>query len=159
MRTKLFPLVLFRKQAKLTFRPQSCAWAHNTTHMGEQGSNQGYPICRGAWLMRRGAWGSNLGANFQLSSLFRAFFCLEISWNIEWISPYLYLLQKPFKNHWSSIFISLDPSCDVFFCWFSWFLAKKTQNTYGVAWFMITMNYNDSNKNTINCSSNHGQLL
>jgi len=49
-------------------------------------------------------------------------------------------------------------SCDVLFYRFTWFLNKKTQNTYRDAWFQIKLNCNDSNENNTKNSSNHWQL-
>ena len=58
-------------------------------------------------LMCRDAWGSSSSANFADFVRFRAFFRLEMPWNMEWFFLNLYCLQIPSKNHWSSFFISL----------------------------------------------------
>jgi hypothetical protein len=87
---------------------------------------------------------------------FRSFLCLETPRNLKLIFITLYCLQKPSKNHWYSIFISLILHL------MSWFVDLhdlSLQNTYGVAWFRIKVNYNDSSENNTICSLNHWQFL
>ena len=56
--------------------------------------------------------------NLAFSSRFRSFFYLETPRNFKWIFFTFYCLQKPYKNPWTSIFMSL-------ICRFTWFLATK----------------------------------
>jgi len=113
---------------------------------------------KGTWIRRRGAWGSILGVHdtdagepeatpqvrfLAFSSRFRLFFRLETPKNLEWIFFTLYFLQQLSKTlifnssslvlHMMSCFDDLHDSS-----------LQNTQNTCGVAWFRIKLNYNDS---------------
>jgi len=124
------------------------------THMGTRGSPQGYSMCMAHSSC---AWAHDAVAEVRILQFFE--WCFEMPWNLGWILPNMYYLQNHSKNHWSSFFISLDPSCGVLLCQITRFNNKITQNTDGVTWFRIKMNYNDLNENNTNCSSQHGQLL
>jgi len=78
----------------------------------------------------------------------------ENSKNLKWIFFTLYCLQQPFKKAWSSILHHWS------FTWCRYidlhdYSLQNTQNTHGVAWSRIIMNYNDSSENNTKCSSNH----
>jgi len=100
------------------------------------------------------------GQIFHFFILLRVIFLLELSWDFRWISPNFYCILKPYKCHWSSLFNFHNPPRDVLLFWITWFINKKTQNTYEVAWLWKKMDYNDSNhENKTKSSSNHEQLL
>jgi len=94
---------------------------------------------------------------------FRPFFdsssLLETPRNFKWIFFIFYCLQKPSKNHCSSNFISLILHVMSWFVVLHDFSIQNTQNTYGVAWFSIKVNYNNSSENNTICFSNHWQLF
>lgn len=65
----------------------------------------------------------------QFLSLFRAFFRHEMSWNLGWIFPNLYCLQKNSKNHRFSFFISLIFHVMSYFANLHDFSLKKLKST------------------------------
>jgi len=97
--------------------------------------------------------------NLTFLSRFRLFFRLETPMNVKWIFFTLYFLQKPSKNYWNSIFISLILYVMSWFVDLHDFSLQNTQNIYGFASFKIKVNYNESSENNIICSSNHWQLF
>jgi len=151
---------LFIANDYLRFKRRKLNFLHRPSLKNKQTANSG----------RRGAWGSSkCQAHERLRQplmydflRFRpVLYCSSIwtlqgTWN-EFSSPYIV-----FKNLLWTIglqFHILVLSCDVLICQLTWFSLQNAQNTYGVAWSRIKVNYNDSSENNTICSSNHWQLL
>ena len=88
-----------------------------------------YPMRRGAWLMRRGAWGSASRTNSVVFNRFSSVFpsCNALELQINFI--YFLLSANVFYEPLNFNLLFLDSSPDVLFYRFTWFFTKKTQNT------------------------------
>jgi len=132
-----------------------------TEHVGKQGAAiTNAASCAGAHML---GTGEHLAVSYvrflAFSSRCRSFFHLETPKNLKWIFFTSYCLKKTFKEPLVFNYISL------MFHVMSWFVdlydfsLQITQNTYGVAWYTIKVNYNDSSENNTIFSSNHSQPL
>lgn len=121
------------------------AWAHEMVWIDTWGSSQDFHMHMAQQLQ----WEFCTFRRF--SSVLPSWNALEFEMNFSQTS----IVFKYFKTIDLQSWISLIFHVMTCFSDLHYFSLKSTKNTYGIAWFRIKLNYNDSNKNNIKCTSNH----
>jgi len=92
--------------ARVSIYMQGCTTQHTWSTLYN-------PKCKGAQQKLITHYTTPQGWTLQFFVHFQVFSRLKMPWNLGWIFPNLYFLQKPSKNHWSSFFKSLLRTIDL----------------------------------------------